>query len=295
MALVVDPTVRLPLDALMDAVEDGIIVFEPARRGRGPRVVHANATYACWVGRSRAEITGKPLGSMLNGVHPEDRHTLENALDEGRDAEVRLDHATPDGTHPMRLRLVKLPDGLWAAILRDQKPLRDLEANLVDQASHDGLTGLLNRRAWTEQATGHFRASQRYARPLALMMLDLDHFKHINDQHGHATGDAVLKAVCGACRGAVRRVDVLGRIGGEELALVTPETGIAGASTLAVRICNAVRRVQVSGPQGPVQVTVSIGVTERSVVDDELPALMARADAALFQAKTEGRDRVVVA
>lgn len=281
----------LPFEALFEALEDAVVVFEPGRAGRGPRVIEVNDAYCALVGRTRDGIVGKPLSGLLAGVQADDRHTLKEALDGASPAEVQVGVSG----RPMRLRLTPLDDRLWAGILRDLTPLRDLKASLVTRALRDGLTGLWNRRAWTEQAQTQFDTSTRYLRPLSVVALDLDHFKRVNDAYGHATGDAVLQAVCGACRGAIRRSDLLGRIGGEELAVIAPETGLAGASTLGVRICNAVRRVRVSTDRGPLQVTISVGVAERSVVDDDLAALMARADAALYRAKAEGRDRVVVA
>ena len=275
-----------PEEAVLDAVEDPVVVLTDQARG-GLQVVHANAAFHGLAGR-RARI-GRPLG-LLDQVVAEDRHQLHTAIQDRLATEARVELAD----RPYRFRLTPLEAPLWVATLRDLSPLRDLEANLVSRALRDGLTGLWNRRAWTEQATSHFETSARYQRPLSVILLDLDHFKQVNDTYGHATGDAVLQAVCGACRGAIRRVDLLGRIGGEELALVAPETSLAGASTLGVRICNAVRRVRVSTPRGPLKVTISAGVAERSVIDDDLSVLMKRADGALYRAKAEGRDRVVV-
>lgn len=277
-------------EALFEALEDPVVVFRTSAHD-GPRIVHANPAYAALKGADRRALEGRSLGSLLAGVAVEARRTVEDAFEEGHLVEVPL----LVGEQPFRLRLSPLLDGSWAAILRDLSPIRDLRANLLSRALRDGLTGLWNRQAWTEQAEARFAESTRYQRPLSVLILDLDHFKNVNDSHGHATGDAVLQAVCGACRGAVRRVDLLGRVGGEELALVAPDTGVAGASTLGVRICNAVRRIRVSAPEGPLSVTISVGVAERSIGDGDLGDLMGRADAALYRAKAEGRDRVVVA
>lgn len=279
-------------DQIVEAINDPVLVFRPD--ARGPRVEYVNPAYEAHSRRTRSDLLGASAGSLLARVHPEDRHTLDEALAHGRPCEVRLAPTDPDQAPDVRMRLVPVA-GAWAAILRDQKALREIEAAWMGRATQDMLTGFLNREAWTEQAQRHFDTSVRYHRPLAVVVMDLDHFKQVNDTHGHAVGDAVLQAVGHACHGAVRRVDVLGRIGGEELALVAPETGIAGASTLAVRMSNAVRRLRVPTADGVVCVTMSAGVAERSAGDDDLASLLARADGAMYRAKHDGRDRVVVA
>lgn len=287
----ITPPADVPFDSLIEAIRDPVAVFR--QDDHGCRVVYANPAFEAMTETALDQLQGRSLGALLAAVHPEDRHTLDESMQRGQECEVRV-ASTATSHAPYRMRLLPM-EHLWAAILHDETPMRTLEQELVYRATRDGLTGFLNKTAWTEQAQRQFAASLRYGRPLALVMLDLDHFKRVNDEHGHATGDEVLRAVSQACQGVTRRVDVLGRLGGEELALLAPETGVAGASTLAVRICNAVRRVRIGSPNGEVSVTMSAGVAERSTSDDNLAALLARADVAMYAAKAQGRDRVVLA
>jgi diguanylate cyclase (GGDEF)-like protein len=157
-------------------------------------------------------------------------------------------------------------------------------------ATTDGLTGAYNRRHFTELATGQLKVAQRNNRHLAALMIDIDHFKKINDTHGHGTGDEVIRAVASALHGSVREPDILGRYGGEEFAMVMSEMW-GNPMEVAERVRAAVAATVVAGPTGPVRATVSIGVAELKP-GDQLDTLLARADAALYRAKEAGRDRV---
>ena len=153
-------------------------------------------------------------------------------------------------------------------------------------ADTDSLTGLSTRRHFLEQSEAIIKSAVRYAHPASLLMLDIDHFKHINDTRGHAAGDRVLQAVAGLLSRSVREVDVLGRLGGEEFAVMLPETGIARAAPAAERIRQGVEALR---PEGQ-NLTVSIGLAE--LRDEDLEALMIRADGHLYAAKKAGRNRV---
>ena len=131
----------------------------------------------------------------------------------------------------------------------------------------------------------------RFSRPLALLMLDLDHFKNVNDTFGHQRGDAVLVELAARVRGQVRDVDTVARYGGEEVVVVLPETDEAGAVRAAERICDVVRRRCFGEPgQVPVDVTVSVGVAVFPMHGATAGALLRRADEALYDAKRAGRD-----
>jgi diguanylate cyclase (GGDEF)-like protein len=161
-------------------------------------------------------------------------------------------------------------------------------------ATIDGLTGLYNRRHFFAEATGHFRVARRYDRPLAAIMVDVDHFKKINDAHGHPVGDEVIRVVAHRLRTSVRDTDVLGRYGGEEFALLTPESGPA-AEQLAERLRQEIGDEPVPTPVGPLPVTISVGVAHLQAADADLDQLVARADTALYEAKENGRNRVAIA
>jgi len=161
-------------------------------------------------------------------------------------------------------------------------------------ATFDGLTGLFNRSYFLSEARKQARITKRYKRPFAAIMMDVDHFKWINDSYGHPVGDEVIRVVAARLRGAARDSDVLGRYGGEEFALVTPETG-SSATALGERLREVVCREPVITEAGPLVVTMSVGVAAVDSGDQDLSQLLARADGALYEAKQSGRNRVVAA
>ena len=163
-------------------------------------------------------------------------------------------------------------------------------------ATHDDLTGLLNRRAMLDRMQLEQRRSLRSGSPLLIAQLDIDHFKVVNDTHGHAAGDLVLQSFADTVRRNVRDTDVLARWGGEEFVLLLCDTPAADAVTLMERLRQAVQAMQVPVPQsgGPITVTVSIGLA-RHTPADPLAGTLERADRALYAAKAGGRNRVVPA
>src|SRR5467141_2609706 len=161
-------------------------------------------------------------------------------------------------------------------------------------ATTDGLTGLLNRRTFNAQLLGRLREAQRYNRPLSLLLLDIDHFKKVNDTYGHPAGDAVLRGIAGILQKQARETDIVARYGGEEMALILPETDAAGAHAIAERIRKAVGATSHPTEQGAIQVTVSIGLAT-SPCPGDAEAVLEAADKALYRAKQGGRNRVVAA
>ncbi|MBP1806585.1 diguanylate cyclase [Rubellimicrobium aerolatum] len=177
--------------------------------------------------------------------------------------------------------------GVLAAgvLIERERAAHARERRLRLEAHHDALTGLLNRRGF-EVALAALPPDAAGA----LLLLDLDHFKRINDRHGHPAGDAVLRAIGGRLAAALRRGDILARIGGEELAIFLAGQGPEGAGIVARRLCEAVRAAPFTLPDGTVvPVTVSLGGAGGPA--SAFPALLAQADAALYDAKAAGRDR----
>ena len=166
-------------------------------------------------------------------------------------------------------------------------------------AALDPLTGVANRRSLIAALDRDVARAQRMREPMALMMVDIDHFKDVNDQYGHPAGDRVLCSVVNVLRQRVRAQDLVGRYGGEEFMVLLPDTGLAGAEQLARALCKAVEesRCPADGVPGPgIAVTVSIGVFGgRLESGDSWDMLIAAADRALYQAKNNGRNRVEVA
>jgi diguanylate cyclase (GGDEF)-like protein len=168
--------------------------------------------------------------------------------------------------------------------------LQRTQADLERLATRDELTGALNARAFAERLAQELERNQRYKRPLAILYLDLDDFKAVNDQHGHQTGDAVLRLVANATRRAVRQSDIVARLGGDEFAVLMPETDGGVAEAAATRLASGIRTVF----QGTPSVTASIGlVSTANVVDARPEELLRRADQAMYEAKRMGKDRVV--
>jgi diguanylate cyclase (GGDEF)-like protein len=163
----------------------------------------------------------------------------------------------------------------------------------------DGLTGVFNRRYFDERLQGEWQRANRSAGPLALLLLDIDHFKAFNDLHGHQAGDDCLRRVALAVQGALKRpADVFARYGGEEFACILPETDAAGALAVAQRLERCVRALAIAHGGSSVGglVTASVGVATRlEGGDDSITALLARADRQLYRAKSLGRGRVAAA
>jgi diguanylate cyclase (GGDEF)-like protein len=165
---------------------------------------------------------------------------------------------------------------------------------LIRMATTDPLTGGLNRRSFTERGLAELERAARYDRATSILMIDVDRFKSINDTHGHSGGDTVLKELVTCLQARIRPSDILGRIGGEEFAVILAETDLSGAELAAERIRHDVASLNVALDTGNVEFTVSIGVAQFMRQAATLKPAMDRADRALYQAKADGRNRVVV-
>ncbi len=175
---------------------------------------------------------------------------------------------------------------------RDITERKRNEAALQDLAWHDPLTGVLNRSHFFARAAEELARARRYRRPLAVLMLDLDHFKRINDKHGHSVGDDVLKIVCGRWGVALRSVDLFARIGGEEFAILMPDSSQQAALILAERLRASVANETILADGKEIHCTVSAGIAMVHREDSSVQDALRRADAALYRAKGGGRNRV---
>lgn len=181
-------------------------------------------------------------------------------------------------------------------LLNDVSALKASEERLRLLSITDSLTGAYNRRHFIDEAEKEIIRARRYNHATGLLLLDIDHFKRVNDTYGHAIGDEALKAFTAACQHELRSNDVLGRLGGEEFAVLLPETDGTGARLVAERIRHAVEDIGVvSEHHGIVRLTVSIGVSSCSGGARTVDALLSTADEALYRAKAAGRNRVVCA
>jgi diguanylate cyclase (GGDEF)-like protein len=182
---------------------------------------------------------------------------------------------------------------ITAAILIGLISLRPID-RLQREAAEDPLTGLLNRRSFDDLATRRFVMSRRQDTPLTAIMIDIDNFKPINDEHGHAVGDEVLRAVARRIRRGLSSRDLLARYGGEEFAILLPDTGLEQGRQIAERLRELVSASSIKSSAGAMHMTVSLGVAERDAQIMDLPQLLQRADQAMLAAKRDGRDQVMV-
>lgn len=206
---------------------------------------------------------------------------------------------TPNQQHLLR-RLARQVIALMELRLMD----RELKSALVAVsrlAHEDELTGLRNRRAWLAEAQQQLQLARRLNTPLCMMMLDVDHFKRVNDTHGHAAGDAVLRALGQLLSTSLRATDVAGRLGGEEFAVLLPGTDLAGASRVAEGLRQLVEAERIQDDHATLHVTISIGLASLPPAavgeadPDALTMLMRAADQALYTAKQSGRNRLALA
>jgi len=166
---------------------------------------------------------------------------------------------------------------------------------LLRRATRDPLTGLFNRSHFSERVAVEVSRAQRYRQPLTVAMLDVDHFKSFNDAHGHAAGDLALKKIAEALRGAFRKIDIVGRYGGEEFVIAMPDTGTDSALQKLERVRQAVAELPMSFTNngGNANVTISAGLAGFPEDGAEEEQLLGAADRRLFRAKAEGRNRIV--
>jgi diguanylate cyclase (GGDEF)-like protein len=178
--------------------------------------------------------------------------------------------------------------------------IKEIEVKAVLAQAHeiantDVLTFLPNRRKIIVDLQEEVIRSNRYSMPLSISLLDLDHFKKINDTYGHTTGDEALRSVAARLREQIRHPDTIGRYGGEEFLIVLPNSEIKAAGEQAERLCQTIRALQVETKEDSFKVTISIGVAQYHIGQEDWEGFLHRADEAMYKAKSEGRDRWMVA
>jgi diguanylate cyclase (GGDEF)-like protein len=176
-----------------------------------------------------------------------------------------------------------------AALTIQNARLHDL---VIQQAHTDALTGMHNRRSFFDRAEMEFARAERYQNPLSVILLDLDHFKAVNDRFGHTVGDQVLCTVAERCRANIRTSDMVGRIGGEEFAILLPETDLAGAALIAERLRVCIGGSPILNGGSELRLTVSLGVAAKDAATPEMQSLLQQADEQMYAAKQAGRNRV---
>jgi diguanylate cyclase (GGDEF)-like protein/PAS domain S-box-containing protein len=245
-------------------------------------------------------------------VHPEDRDAREAAWEahmSGQapryEAEFRMRHKAGHWVwlQARGLAIERGPDGRATRLVGTRQDItraKQVEQLLRERADTDELTGIHNRRSFLDRASDELASAQRHGHAVSLLMIDLDHFKAINDQHGHAGGDEVLRSFVRTARTVMRQSDVFGRVGGEEFAALLPHTALDGAQAIAERLLARTRSLPATLGEGvSVGYTVSVGVAAVAAGHDaaawDITPLMATADEALYRAKAQGRDRLHIA
>lgn len=178
--------------------------------------------------------------------------------------------------------------------VEDLLQLEREKCELFELATIDPLTNALNRRSFERFANREIARMKRDQVQLSTLMLDLDHFKDVNDKHGHAVGDQVIAKFVSVITKCVRQEDLVGRLGGEEFAVVLIETNVSDAEIVAKRIGNTIKQFEFPGVTGPFSITCSIGISEPTIEDESIASSISRADEALYIAKQTGRDRTVI-
>jgi diguanylate cyclase (GGDEF)-like protein len=179
-------------------------------------------------------------------------------------------------------------------VFQDIGERKAMEQELVRLATTDALTGITNRRRFLEQVEMELARAKRFQMPASLLMVDIDHFKKVNDTYGHATGDAVLQHFASLTRERLRRIDLFGRLGGEEFAILLIGTDGVNARQFADQLRLFVATSPALTAKGAISVSICIGVAEFDPAEPTADSLLVRADVALYRAKGRGRNRVEV-
>lgn len=170
--------------------------------------------------------------------------------------------------------------------------LKNTQTELEKLATTDYLTGINNKRNFFEISENEIQRAMRFRHALTLIMFDIDHFKKVNDTHGHAAGDEVLIAIADLCKKTLRNIDVFARLGGEEFAILLPHTDLKNAIIVAEHLRSAIEATEVKFLSETIKITVSFGVTEFKGSDTRIKVVLDRADALLYEAKNNGRNQI---
>jgi len=289
--------------AVFDSLSAQLAVLD-----RHGTIIHTNAA---WRDYAQAhgfadppDFTGGDYLTVLGGMTAQDPATVPVAaagiasVARGEVARFQLPQPffAPADNRWFSIKITPVRDEQQRIVVshEDVTQIKAAELASVKLANTDVLTGALSRRNFLALAEQELARASRYQLPLMVLMLDLDHFKQINDQHGHAAGDAVLQSFVSTVTSVLRESDLIGRLGGEEFGVLLPSTSAEGGAALAQRIVESVRASPVEAGGEPIAYTVSIGGGCLGV-ETSFAALLGLADAALYQAKRTGRDRLELA
>ncbi len=283
--------------AVFDSANDAIISADGAGN-----MVDWNLGAARIFGYSEDEVQGQPITMLLPERYQAGHLTGMARIQANREKHVigktvELEGRRKDGYEfPLELSLSEWQvDGKTAftAVIRDITERNRLKKALQQQASTDELTGIFNRRHFQQLAHRELKRAARLDHPLAIVLMDIDHFKAVNDTLGHAAGDQVLLAFTKICQRNIREIDVFARFGGDEFALLLPETNPPQAFTVVERIRMAITAHSIDLDGNLVSISISSGISNLSNEDETFDNLLSQADQALYRAKETGRNNVV--
>jgi len=236
-------------------------------------------------------------------LHPDDRdrflETIREAFDNQSEWSFEGRVVTDDGVEKW-CRGISTPNAvnddetLFNGLIVDITQQKEMEEELRRLATTDPLTGAFNRRHFLALAEKEIVRTKRHGHALSVLMIDIDHFKKINDTYGHPAGDEAIKATVETVRDQVRTIDIVSRFGGEEFVALLPETTVEGGLTLAERIRQAIEEMPVFWEDSEIRFTVSIGLAALRAGEDSIEKALKRADDGLYQAKEGGRNRVIL-
>lgn len=288
-------------EAWMNAMLAGVRDYAQVIVNANGEIVHWSEELQRVTGYAQSQVDGKAYSVFfLPDAITDDRVT--DRLREADRAGLSFDEGwmqRADGSrfwaHSMLVPLEKsLRAESYSLVIRDITDSRESIESLLKAASSDQLTGLANRRALLEAAELEFARYVRKPRDISMLIIDIDHFKKINDTYGHPVGDQVIRRLALVLTKSVRSIDIVARLGGEEFAVLLPSTDISMAAEIARRIRNNIRSERVEAADQQIEFKVSIGVAQVGPQIASLDALIGAADEALYEAKRGGRDQVRV-
>ena len=265
----------------------------------GPEIVYVNEAFTEKTGYTPEEVIGKtPRILQKEGTNRNDLNKVRQALEKKESVRVTLRNFSKKGNeYWVDLSILPLPDKSgkithFAAIQRDITDYKKLEQDLQTLCRTDPLTTAANRRAFNEIISQEFSRFKRSQKEYALVMIDLDNFKSINDQHGHGTGDRVLIEVTERCKDNLRVHDIIARLGGEEFCILLPYTNLEQAQKVAERLRQKIEIMPIISEGKRIKVTISVGISLVLEGDGDGHDAIERADKKLLEAKLMGRNRV---
>jgi diguanylate cyclase (GGDEF)-like protein len=297
-------TLKLRHRAVMEGIEEGVVLLD--ERGRittvntaALRLFSTEAAIRDWLwGETAAPLAEGPRQPLAAGerVHP----AMETLIDLRSRRGIEMLARTAEGIERwLSVSVRALADGETLSVVGAVCSFADITARrhqrdeLERQATVDALTGAFNRRYLERRLLAETSRARRSRLPLAVAVADLDHFKDVNDRHGHAAGDAALRAFVAVLMQTLRTEDVVARVGGDEFCMLFPGTTAAAAATGLERCLRVLRATEIDGGAGRFRISGTFGVAELGVGQGP-DAVMSRADEALYRAKAAGRGRVAV-